>query len=80
MPDSRQRQQELASGLNLSRVCTYIFEDNKSCRQAEKECKFLIETGVVGEDIFPDGYTETTYVFNLDKIKEVYKKHGGVEV
>lgn len=80
MPDSRQRQQEIASGLSLTRVCTYIFEDNTSCRRAEKVCKTLLETCTVDETIFPDGYTETTYVYNLDKIIEIYKKHGGVKL
>ena len=28
----------------------------------------------------PDGWTETTYPYNIDKIIEIYEKHGGVRI
>jgi hypothetical protein len=27
----------------------------------------------------PDGYTETTWVYNLDKIVEIYERNGGLK-
>ena len=58
----------------------YKFPNVASCKKAERECKKELECGVVLKRDMPDGYTETTYVYNLDKIKEIYKKHGGVEI
>lgn len=58
----------------------YIFSTVESCKAAERECKSTLVTGVVPKQEMSDGYTETTYVSNLDKIKQIYIKHGGVEV
>lgn len=58
----------------------YTFPETKACKAAEKECKQSLECGVILKRDMPDGYTETTYVYNLDKIIQIYKKHGGVEV
>jgi fructosamine-3-kinase len=31
-------------------------------------------------EIIEDGYSETTYIYNLDKILEIYKSFGGKEI
>lgn len=48
--------------------------------QAERECKEQLECGVVLKRDMPDGWTETTYVYNLEKIVEIYERNGGVKV
>lgn len=58
----------------------YTFPDTKSCKAAEKECKQTLCCGVIPKEEMTDGYTETTYVYNLDKIIQIYKKHGGVKL
>lgn len=58
----------------------YTFPDTKSCKAAEKECKQTLYCGVIPKEEMSDGYTETTYVYNLDKIIQIYKKHGGVKL
>ena len=58
----------------------YTFPDTKSCKAAEKECKQILYCGVIPKEEMSDGYTETTYVYNLDKIIQIYKKHGGVKL
>jgi hypothetical protein len=43
-------------------------------------CKKELETGIIPKQELPDGYTETTYIYNLDKIKQIYMEYGGVEI
>lgn len=58
----------------------WLFEDYQACRRAETECKQTLECGVLTKEEMPDGYTETTWVYNLEKIIAIYEKHGGVRV
>lgn len=57
----------------------YKFESHHQARAAEKECKQTLQCGIVLKRDMPDGYTETTWVYNLDKIIEIYERNGGVE-
>lgn len=56
------------------------FETKKSCLAAERECKQTLECGVLTKEEMPDGYTETTWVYNLEKIITIYEKHGGKRI
>lgn len=78
--DSKQRikQQNFKSVYTIKQHSIYQFQDVASCKQAERECKKELETGIVLKRDMPDGYTETTYVYNLDKIIEIYERNGGV--
>lgn len=58
----------------------YEFPDKKSCLSAERECKQTLECGVLTKEEMPDGYTETTWLYNLDKIISIYEKHGGKRI
>lgn len=58
----------------------YNFSDTKSCRIAERECLQELECGVVLKRDMPDGYTETTWIYNLDKIIEIYERNGGIKI
>lgn len=80
--DSSKRlsQQARKSVYSIEQFSIYQFPSVESCKQAERECKKELECEVVLKRDMKDGYTETTYVYNLDKIKQIYKKHGGVEV
>lgn len=78
--DSKQRakDQNRASAYAIKQHSVYTFQDVSSCKKAERECKKELETGVVLKRDMPDGYTETTWVYNLDKIIEIYERNGGV--
>ena len=80
--DSKQRikTQKAKSTYTLKQHSVYTFPDVASCKRAESECKQEFETGVVLKRDMPDGYTETTWVYNLEKIEEIYKRNGGVEI
>lgn len=55
----------------------YSFPSIVSCKQAEKECKSELECGILTREEMKDGYTETTWAYNLEKIIEIYEENGG---
>lgn len=74
---SRLSKQNKSSPYDVQVAEAWMFPDRYSCVQAEKECKVSLDTGVLSKADYLDGYTETTYVYNLPTILEIYKKHGG---
>ena len=46
----------------------------------QRGCRRELDCGVLSKEEFPDGYTETTWVYNLDKIVEIYERNGGVKI
>lgn len=78
--EHRAIKQDRLSAFTVSTFLAYSFKDTASCKAAEKECKETMFCGLLTKMEMPDGYTETTYVYNLDKIKQIYIKHGGVEI
>lgn len=80
--DSKQRikKQDLYSVYTIKQHSVYQFLDAVSCKRAERECKKELECGVVLKRDMKDGYTETTYAYNLDKIVEIYERNGGIRV
>ena len=80
--DSERRviKQNRLSIYEVKQLQVYDFPSVKACKSAERECKQKLETGIIPKVELPDGYTETTYVYNIDKIKQIYKEHGGIEI
>ena len=39
-----------------------------------------LDTGVVLKRDMPDGWTETTWSYNIGKVKSIYERNGGVLV
>lgn len=58
----------------------WVFKNRVDCLSAEALCKTELDTGVIPKIEMPDGYSETTYIYNLEKIIEVYKSLGGIEI
>lgn len=56
----------------------YTFPDVASCKKAERACKKGLECAILLKRDMPGGYTETTWIYNLSKIQDIYKKFGGV--
>ncbi|WP_278939206.1 hypothetical protein [Pseudomonas helleri] len=77
--ERRRKIQNSRSVYNIQPLKTFVFESTAKCRAAESECKATMVCGVILRRDMPDGYTETTYLRNLDAIIAIYKKHGGVE-
>jgi len=79
--DSYRRCEELNSCCvyEVENLVSYVFPDRKSCLQAERECKQTLITGVIDRVELTSGFTETTYIYNLDKIIEIYERNGGIK-
>lgn len=76
--DSRLRTQNWGNYLQMEPLSLFKFPSREACYAAEKECKQSLLCSVVSKQEMPDGYTETTYIYNVDKIIQIYKKHKGV--
>ena len=76
----RVKQQNNKCFYEVSNHSVYYFPDKKSCIKAENECLQKLVCGVISKEFMPDGYTETTWAFNLDKIISIYEKHGGKRI
>lgn len=78
--ERRVQKQNRLSAYTVENYVSYKFTSSSDCRAAELECKQVLDCGVISKQEMLDGYTETTYVCNLDKIIQIYKKHGGVKL
>lgn len=76
----RIKSQAESSIYNLNSHGVWYFDTKRDCRAAERECKQTLDCGVLTKEEMPDGYTETTWVYNLEKIVSIYEKHGGVRI
>lgn len=76
-PAERCYRQNLTSSLHIKLWRSFLFATKQECVDAERACKDSFERPVIAKEDFPDGYTETTYLHNLDKIIEIYKNFGG---
>lgn len=76
--DSKRRikRQKVKCLYELETWAVYTFPDVVSCKKAERECLQELECGVVLKRDMPDGWTETTWTYNLDKIIEIYERNG----
>lgn len=78
--NTRARHQNLRAIYEVQQQSVYIFSDVTSCKRAERECKQELDCGVLTKEEMPDGWSETTWVYNLDKITEIYEKNGGTKI
>jgi hypothetical protein len=80
--DSKRRvkQQDSKSAYTLKQHSVYTFPSVEQCKKAERECKKELECGVVLKRDMPDGYSETTWAYNIGKVKDIYERNGGVLV
>lgn len=76
-PKRRLVEHEKSCKLSLELIGLWEFNTAQDCKDAELECKRTFVCGIIGKELFPDGYTETTYSYNIEAIQEVYEKHGG---
>lgn len=77
--NSRIYSQSRCSAYFIYNLRTFNFPNSQSCREAERACKKMFVCGILPKDEFPDGYTETTYLYNLDAIIQVFELHGGCD-
>lgn len=76
--DRRIKQQNFKCPFTIKNLFSFRFEKSSDCKESELEIKSSMITGILSKSDMPDGYTETTYTYNLENIIAVYEKHGGV--
>ena len=77
---TRVQKQNKKSVYEVTNLKVWEFSTRESCIRAELECKQSFDCGVVSRDEMSDGYSETTHIYNLDKISEIFEKHGGIAI
>lgn len=78
--EQRVKQQNRRSVYDIELFGVWKFSDKQSCLRAERECLQELQTGIVSNLEMIDGWTETTYPGNLDKIIQIYEINGGIRV
>lgn len=76
----RLKEQDLSCIYSVTTYGIWEFPDRKKLLNAEKNCKQLLETSVLTEMELKDGYSETTYVKNLEAIIRIYENFGGIQI
>lgn len=56
------------------------FPDRVACVTAESDVKREVERPVLDRQRMPDGFSETTHLFNIDKVIEIYERNGGQRI
>lgn len=64
---------------DVRQLGVWVFPDFYKCRKSETEIKNTLECGIIPKVEMPDGYTETTHLYNFDKIVEIFQKYGAVK-
>ena len=77
---NRLKQVSKKTNLEVSLLNIYQFPDPWSCQSAESYCKARFISGILDRRDFGDGWTETTFAYNFEAVKNVYEDHGGLIV
>lgn len=75
--ENRLWNQNNKSPLTVVNHSVYLFEESESCKNAERKIKTSLVCGVLDKESFPDGYTETTFLNNIEKIIQIFEFYGG---
>lgn len=78
-PEDRLKKQAWKAIYPISNFGVWEFSDYQSCRNAETYCKRIFPQTLSREEM-PDGFSETTFPYNIDKIIRIYEEHGGVQI
>ena len=77
---SRVKSQNRQSAYEVRQHQVYTFPSVQSCKKAERECKKELDCGIILKRDMPDGWTETTWTYNLQRVVAIYKRNGGMLV
>lgn len=63
--------------LDVKEFALWEFESSDHCKSAERYLKSSLVTGILSKQEFPDGFTETCSISDLDKIVCTFNEYGG---
>lgn len=69
--------QKRGTCFDIERYGLWKFTSRRAAILAESACRELSEPILLPQD-FSDGWSETTYLYNIDAIISTYEKYGGV--
>lgn len=72
--------QNLKSIYTFSNLGIWEFPSSQICKKVEMLIKNSVVCEVISEQEVKDGYTETTYTYNLDLIISIYEENGAIRV
>lgn len=72
--------QQNMTNLLMENIGVWEFDNSANCKKAERVLKNTMDCGVISKELFPDGYSETTYIHNIDNIINVYEEYGGIRL
>lgn len=73
-------EQKFYSSFKIENYGIWSFSSHEDCISAENECQEIFDVPAVSKSEVGDGYTETTYIHNLDKVISIYESYGGVRI
>lgn len=74
----RLKTQHSKSVYDIENYGVWTYPTIMDCKSAERSCLRSMETGVIEKELMKDGYTETTYPYNIDLVISIFEKYGGV--
>jgi len=77
---TRLKVQNKLSVYRIENHAIFVFPSVTLCKSAERECLQELECGILSKLEVPDGYSETTWAYNLEKVIEIYERNGGVRI
>lgn len=74
---ARKKQQDRNCIYDVIEYCIYKFDNKRDCLLAEKQCLQQLDCGIISKEEMPDGWTETTWAYNLENITAIYEENKG---
>lgn len=78
--DRRIKDIKCSTKLQIQILGIWKYPESFMCRKAERECLNTLNCGVADKVLFPVGYTETTYINNIDSIIKIFEENGGIRL
>lgn len=76
----RFQEQKLYSRLEIENYGVWSFTEHEDCIKAEKNCREIFSEPALSKTELGDGYSETTYAYNLGRVISIYESFGGLRI
>lgn len=80
LPDRRIKEQQQKCVYDIRQYGVWQFPNKGACLLAELECLNSLSCRLLSFEEMPDGWSETTYPLNIERVIEIYEKNGGFRI
>ena len=77
LSSKRLKTQHSRSIYDISNYGVWTYPTIMQCKNAERACLRAMETKVISKEEMSDGYTETTFLYNIDLVISIFEEYGG---